>query len=121
MYSTWSKLFQKVTITFQIKNKLEAAMDDLEDNLEKEKRERVEQEKAKQKVENELKLARQAADEFDRHQKDLEAIIERKNKEIAALSTKLDQETSEVSRTKKQMKDNAVSVQNWFKVLVCSM
>lgn len=61
----------------KIKSKLEQSLDDLEDNLEREKRQRQDTEKAKRKTEGELKVAQENIDEVTRQKQDLESNLKK--------------------------------------------
>ena len=52
-------------------------MDDMEDALEKEKRARVEQDKARRKIESDLKLAQSSIENVERAKKETEASLQR--------------------------------------------
>lgn len=92
----------------KIKNKLESTLDDMEDALEKEKRARVEQDKLKRKIESDLKLAQSSIEAVERKTKEVEAAMQRKDKELGAMADKLEEEQAEVVKSQKQIKDMAV-------------
>ena len=56
---------------------MESTLDDMEDALEKEKRARVEQDKARRKIESDLKLAQSSIENVERAKKETEASLQR--------------------------------------------
>uniref|UniRef100_A0A1W7RA59 Myosin heavy chain, muscle n=1 Tax=Hadrurus spadix TaxID=141984 RepID=A0A1W7RA59_9SCOR len=95
----------KVNHLNKVKAKLEQTLDELEDNLEREKKLRGEVEKSKRKVEGDLKLAQEAVADLEKNKKELEQTIQRKEKEMASLSAKLEDEQSLVAKLQKQIKE----------------
>lgn len=95
----------KVNHLNKVKAKLEQTLDELEDTLEREKKLRVDVEKNKRKIEGDLKLTQEAVSDLERNKKELEQTIQRKDKEVSALSAKLEDEQSLVSRLQKQIKE----------------
>ncbi|XP_055644606.1 myosin heavy chain, muscle isoform X14 [Toxorhynchites rutilus septentrionalis] len=95
----------KVNHLNKVKAKLEQTLDELEDSLEREKKLRGDVEKAKRKVEGDLKLTQEAVSDLERNKKELEQTILRKDKEISALSAKLEDEQSLVGKLQKQIKE----------------
>merc|ERR1712213_47660 len=79
----------KVAHLNQIKNKLESTLDELESSLEREKRGRAQVEKERRKVEGELKVTQESVCDLERARKELEATIERKEKDAGGLLSKL--------------------------------
>ena len=65
-----------------VKNKLEQTLDDLEDTLEREKRSKGETEKARRKMEADLKVSQEMMADIERGKKDLETNVQRKEREI---------------------------------------
>ena len=90
------------------KSKLEEALDDMEDELERGKHSRSELEKMRRKVENDLRLAQESLDHVERERKEMEAAVGRKNREIASLGDKLETEQSQVTKGLKQIKECGV-------------
>merc|ERR1712060_321787 len=66
---------EKVAHLNRIKSKLEMTLDDLNDQLGKEKRDRIDNEKSRRRVEGELKVAQEAVAELERQKKDGELTI----------------------------------------------
>ncbi|XP_062546189.1 myosin heavy chain, muscle-like isoform X5 [Armigeres subalbatus] len=95
----------KVNHLNKVKAKLEQTLDELEDSLEREKKLRGDVEKSKRKVEGDLKLTQEAVADLERNKKELEQTILRKDKEISALSAKLEDEQSLVGKLQKQIKE----------------
>ncbi|XP_040163697.1 myosin heavy chain, muscle isoform X4 [Anopheles arabiensis] len=95
----------KVNHLNKVKAKLEQTLDELEDSLEREKKLRGDVEKAKRKVEGDLKLTQEAVADLERNKKELEQTVLRKDKEISALSAKLEDEQSLVGKLQKQIKE----------------
>jgi len=96
---------EKVNHLLNIKKKLECTLDELEGSYEKEKRSRTQVEKERRKIEGELKMMQDNVAEFERSKKELEALIGRKEKDIASLSSKLEDEQSAVVRVQKTIKE----------------
>ena len=89
--------------------KLEQSLDELEDDLEREKRLKLEQDKQRKKVENDLRAVEESFNVVERSKSELEDVICRKNKELAALVEKLEDEQRLVAKSSKQIKECGVS------------
>jgi len=89
---------------------LEQTLDELEDSLEREKKLRGDVEKGKRKTEGDLKLTQEAVSYLERNKKELEQTIQRKDKELASLTAKLEDEQALVGKKQKQIKELQVSV-----------
>ncbi len=61
----------------RVKTKLEQTLDELEENMEREKRNRQDVEKQKRKAEGELKISQENYDELTKHKQDLESSLKR--------------------------------------------
>merc|ERR1711915_1078717 len=83
---------EKVAHLSSIKSKLESTLDELEGALDKEKRGRANIEKERRKAEGELKMTQDMVGDLERVKREVEGTISRKEKEIAALASKLDDE-----------------------------
>ena len=94
----------KVDHLMKVKAKLEGTLDELEGSFEKEKRSRGVLEKERRKVEGELKITQQTVVELERSKKELEASIMRKENEIGAYVSKLDDEQGLVGKVQKSIK-----------------
>lgn len=66
-------------------------------------------EKSKRKIEGDLKLTQETVTDLERNRKELEQTIVRKDKEIASLTAKLEDEQVLVSKQQKQIKELQVS------------
>lgn len=66
---------------------------------------RADVEKAKRKVEGDLKLTQEAVADLERNKKELEQTIQRKDKELSSLTAKLEDEQSLVGKLQKQIKE----------------
>merc|ERR1711874_439169 len=75
------------------------------DSLEREKKLRNDVEKTKRKVEGDLKLSQEAVADLERNQKELENTLSRKDNELAAIASKIDDEALGAARTGKQTKE----------------
>ncbi|KAK6638239.1 hypothetical protein RUM44_008668 [Polyplax serrata] len=95
----------KINHLNKVKAKLEQTLDELEDSLEREKKLRGDIEKAKRKVEGDLKLTQEAVADLERNKKELEQTIQRKDKELASITAKLEDEQSLVGKLQKQIKE----------------
>merc|ERR1712012_1073090 len=96
---------EKVAHLNRIKSKLEMTLDDLNDQLGKEKRDRIDCEKARRRVEGELKVSQEAVADLERQKKDGELTIGRKEKDVTSLTTKLEDEQNLVSKVQKSIKE----------------
>merc|ERR1711963_1231455 len=77
----------------------------LQDSLEREKRARADIDKNRRKVEGELKVTQETVSDLERVKKESENTIARKEKDLSALSSKLDDEQSLVAKTQKAIKE----------------
>merc|ERR1711892_516959 len=101
----------KVDHLSNVKTKLEGTLDELEGSLEKEKRGRAILEKERRKVEGELKVTQQTVAELERCKKELEATIIRKDNEINAVASSLDDEQGVVGKVQKGIKEHQARVE----------
>jgi len=101
----------KVDHLSNVKTKLECTLDELEGSLEKEKRGRAILEKERRKVEGELKVTQQTVAELERCKKELEATIIRKDAEINAVASSLDDEQGVVGKVQKGIKEHQARVE----------
>ncbi|KAM7353234.1 myosin heavy chain isoform 20-T20 [Cochliomyia hominivorax] len=95
----------KINHLNKVKAKLEQTLDELEDSLEREKKLRGDIEKSKRKVEGDLKLTQEAVSDLERNKKELEQTIQRKDKELASITAKLEDEQVVVSKHQRQIKE----------------
>ena len=80
--------------------------------MEREKRSKLEQEKQRKKVENELRLVKENINIVERNKIELEDGVCKKNKEISALANKLHDEQALVAKGSKQIRECAVRKKN---------
>ena len=97
---------EKVDHLTKIKSKLEQTLDELESSLEREKRSRADAEKNRRKLEGELKICQDTVMDLERTKKEMEAVIQRKDKDGTGFFSKLEDEQSLVGRVQKQIKEN---------------
>ena len=95
----------KVDHLSKIKQKLENTLDELESSLEKEKRGRAELEKQRRKTECDLKVDQEVVAELERTKKEMEALILRRDRDMGGLSSKLEDEQTNVSKVQKNIKE----------------
>merc|ERR1712042_163415 len=89
----------------RVKGKLEQALDEAEDALEREKKVKGDVEKAKRKVEGDLKLTQEAVSDLERVKAELNQALARKEKEFSAVGAKIEDEASLGSKYSKQIKE----------------
>merc|ERR1711899_588380 len=89
----------------KVKGKLEQALDECEDGLEREKKAKGDVEKLKRKTDGDLKLTQEAVSDLERVKSELIGAMQRKDKEIASVSAKIDDEATLGSKYTKQVKD----------------
>jgi len=89
----------------KVKGKLEQALDECEDTLEREKKAKGDVEKLKRKIEGDLKLTQEAVGDLDRIKADLVATVQRKEKELASMSAKIEDEGTLGNKYNKQVKE----------------
>ena len=89
----------------KVKAKLEQALDECEDSLEREKKSKGDVEKLKRKVEGDLKLTQEAVSDLERVRSELNQHIQRKEKEIASIGAKIEDEQTLASKYSKQIKE----------------
>merc|ERR1712012_1424682 len=89
----------------KVKGKLEQALDECEDSLEREKKSKGDVEKLKRKVEGDLKLAQEAVSDLERVRSEFNQTIQRKEKELASVSAKIEDEQTLASKYSKQIKE----------------
>merc|ERR1719510_1507662 len=102
---------EKVGHLNKIKSKLESTLDELESSLDKEKKGRADVEKSRRKVEGELKVTQETVVDLEGAKKEGENTIARKDKDAAALFSKLEDEQNLVAKVQKQIKENQARVE----------
>ena len=88
----------------RVKAKLEQNLDELEDSLEREKKSRNETEKLKKKAEIDLRMTQEAMHELEKNKNEVTVGIQMKDKELAAIAAKIEDEQSVGSKLQKQVK-----------------
>ena len=88
-----------------LKSNLEQHLEKLEGFLDHEKKLRSAAEREKRKSESDLKMTQAAVSEFNRTRKELEQNIDRKNKEVSALTLKVEEDIQQITRLSKQNKE----------------
>merc|ERR1712109_443479 len=89
----------------KVKGKLEQALDECEDSLEREKKAKGDVEKLKRKTDGDLKLTQEAVSDSERVKSELVGAMQRKDKEIASVSSKIDDEATLGAKYAKQVKE----------------
>merc|ERR1719336_2349351 len=89
----------------KVKAKLEQALDECEDSLEREKKAKSDVEKIKRKVEGDLKLTQEAVSDLERIKSELSQTVQRKEKELASMSAKIEDEQTLGSKYGRQIKE----------------
>jgi myosin heavy chain 6/7 len=89
----------------KVKGKLEQSLDECEDGLEREKKAKSDVEKIKRKVEGDLKLTQEAVSDLDRIKSELGQTVQRKEKELASMSAKIEDEQTLGSKYSRQIKE----------------
>ncbi|GMT32623.1 hypothetical protein PFISCL1PPCAC_23920, partial [Pristionchus fissidentatus] len=90
----------------KLRQKLAQTLEDVEENLDKEKRNRADADKARRKAEGELKIAQETLDEMAKQKSDIENALRRKEHEMQTLSMKLEDETNGVSKLQRFIKED---------------
>ena len=85
--------------------KLEQSLDEVEDDIEREKKIRGDAEKVSRKIEGELRLTQEVTTELTSLNSELSSNLQRKDKEIASLSAKIEDEKSIGCKYVKQQKE----------------
>merc|ERR1711994_38752 len=89
----------------RVKGKLEQALDEAEDALEREKKVKNDVEKLKRKCEGDMKLTQESVTDLERVKNELAQGLARKGKEYSALLAKIEDESSLGSKYQKQIKE----------------
>ena len=105
----------KVQHLHKVKEKLECTLDELEASAEKEKRTRTAVEKERRKLELDLKLLQETVADLERSRKELEAMIGRKEVDVSAARTKLNDEQALVGKVSNEIISNKVALQYYIK------
>merc|ERR1712142_481638 len=89
----------------KVKQKLEVTLDELEDSYEREKKSRLDMEKQRRKIEADLKVTQEVVIDLERDKKELEGMIEKKDKEIHDSQRRLEDEQNNVAKLQKTVKE----------------
>jgi len=89
----------------RVKSKLEQSLDEAEDSLEREKKSKGDVEKLKRKIEGDLKLTQETVSDLERVKAELNQSVQRKEKEVAAIGAKIEDEGTLGSKYSKQIKE----------------
>merc|ERR550519_347253 len=95
----------------KVKGKLEQSLEECEDSLEREKKAKGDVEKLKRKLEGDLKLTQEAVGDLDRIKADLTATVQRKEKELASMGAKIEDEGTLGNKYNKQVKELASRIE----------
>ncbi|CAJ0583983.1 unnamed protein product, partial [Mesorhabditis spiculigera] len=90
----------------KLKQKLLSTIEDAEQSLDREKRNRADMDKAKRKAEGEQKIAQEELDELNKQKSDIENSLRRKENELHSLGMKLEDEQNNVAKLQKSIKDD---------------
>jgi len=96
---------EKVDHLNKVKQKLEVTLDELEDSYEREKKSRLDMEKQRRKIEADLKVTQEVVIDLERDKKELEGMIEKKDKDIHDSQRRLEDEQNIVSKLQKTIKE----------------
>ena len=96
---------EKYDHLMKVKTKLMQTVDEIEAAYENEKRQKLEVDKMRRKLESELKISQHAIEELQRTKKDIENNIGRKDSQQVDLMRKLETEQTNVAKIQKQIKD----------------
>jgi len=89
----------------KVKGKLEQSLDECEDALEREKKSKGDVEKVKRKIEGDLKLTQEAVSDLERVKTELSHTLSRKEKELASMGAKIEDEHTLGGKYSKQIKE----------------
>merc|ERR1719334_2460925 len=89
----------------KVKGKLEQSLDECEDALEREKKSKGDVEKVKRKIEGDLKLTQEAVADLERVKTELSHNLSRKEKELASMGAKIEDEQTLGGKHSKQIKE----------------
>ncbi|XP_061906338.1 myosin-4-like isoform X2 [Entelurus aequoreus] len=96
---------EKVNILSKAKAKLEQQVDELEGSLEHEKKIRMEQERARRKLEGDLKLSLESIMDLENEKQQLDEKLKKKDFEASQLQTKVEDEQALSSQLQKKIKE----------------
>merc|ERR1712042_349644 len=96
---------EKVDHLTKVKTKLEVTLDELEDSQEREKKSRLDMDKQRRKIEADLKVTQEVVVDLERYKKEVEALIEKKDKDIHDAQRRLEDEQNNVAKLQKTVKE----------------
>merc|ERR1712173_64499 len=111
----------KVNSLTKQKNKLEQQVDDLEANLEQEKKLRMDLERAKRKLEGDLRLAQETIMDLENDKQRLEEKLKKQEFEYNQLATKLEDENALLLNFRKRSRNFKLELKNSKKNLKLSV
>ena len=94
-----------------VRTKLESTLDDLEDELQMEKKAKTQSEKIRRKLEGELKRCLEAIDEKEKENNTIKQYLTKREKELAHMVAKLEDEQSLIIKNVKQIKELGVRIE----------
>ena len=89
----------------KVKGKLEQSLDECEDSLEREKKSKADVDKIKRRLEGDVKLTQEAVADLDRVVTELSQTVQRKDKELASVVAKIEDEQTLGGKYTKQIKE----------------
>merc|ERR1712128_252297 len=96
---------EKVDHLNKVKVKLEVTLDELEDSYEREKKSRLDMDKQRRKQEADLKVTQEVVIDLERDKKDVESLIEKKDKDMHEAQRRLEDEQNIVGKLQKSIKE----------------
>merc|ERR1712226_929853 len=89
----------------KLKIRLEKSLDEVEDSWEREKKHKGDIEKLKRQVEGNLKLTQETVSDLERNKIELGQVVQRKEKELASLTSKIEDEQTLGNKLNQQIKE----------------
>merc|ERR1712002_681898 len=95
------------------KEKLENSYEQLENQMNKERKNKSEVEKARRKFDTELKMTQETVAELEKAKSEMEEIIRKKEADIANFNSQLDDEHSQVAQLQKRIKELLAQIEGF--------
>merc|ERR1712051_318495 len=95
----------KCTHMGKLKIRLEKSLDEVEDSWEREKKHKGDLEKLKRQVEGNLKLTQETVSDLERNKIELGQVVQRKEKELSSLTSKIEDEQTLGNKLNQQIKE----------------
>ena len=95
----------KVAHLTDVKIKLEHTLDDMDNAVEKEKKQKYNVEKERRKLEGDLKMCQGSVSDLEREKKEMEQSVMRKDTEISSLNSRLGEEQNNLGRVQRSIKE----------------